>query len=45
MRAREAAANNYVAHFHETTEYDDLNLYSRKVAYNEVFGMMAKLHP
>lgn len=26
-------------------EYDCHNLYWRKVAYNEVFGMMAELHP
>lgn len=37
--------NNYVAHFHETVEYDVLNLYWRKVAYNEVFRMMPELHP
>lgn len=37
--------NNYMAYFHEMVEYDILNSYWRKVAYNEVFGMMAELHP
>lgn len=43
-RMGEAVVNNYVAHFYEMTKYDDLSLYWRKVAYNEVFGRMAELH-
>lgn len=36
--------NKYVVHFHEMIEYDDLHLYWRKVAYNEVLKRIAELH-
>ncbi|CAA3001163.1 Hypothetical predicted protein [Olea europaea subsp. europaea] len=35
----------YLEHFHETVEYDGLDLYWKKVAYVEVLKMMAELHP
>lgn len=45
VEAGEAAVENYVAHFHETAEYDGLGLYWRNVAYGEVLARVAELHP
>lgn len=41
----EAVVNNYVAHFHETAEYNSFGLFWRKVTYNEVFGRESKVEP
>ncbi|CAA2965035.1 Hypothetical predicted protein [Olea europaea subsp. europaea] len=41
----EPVVNNYRAYFHKIDEYDDLDLYWRKVAYNEVFGRIVELYP
>ncbi|CAA2962138.1 Hypothetical predicted protein, partial [Olea europaea subsp. europaea] len=40
-----AAVDEYIAHFHETAKYDGLRMYSRGVAYNEVFKRLVKLYP
>ncbi|CAA3014872.1 S-norcoclaurine synthase [Olea europaea subsp. europaea] len=39
------AVEEYIAHFHETSEYDGLGMYWRGVAYNEVFKRLTELHP
>lgn len=43
--AGEAVLNNYIFHFYETIEYNCLDLYWDRVAYNDVFGRLAELHP
>ncbi|CAA2973208.1 Hypothetical predicted protein [Olea europaea subsp. europaea] len=44
-RAGGAAIEEYVAHFHETSEYDGLGMYWRGLAYSEFFKRLAELHP
>lgn len=39
------AVDNYVAYFHETTEYDGFGLCWRGIACNEILKWLAKLHP
>lgn len=48
MGTEETAVNKYLVHFHETAletdEYDDTDLYFRKVTYDKVLKRMAEQH-